>query len=93
MATVYILYSKTADKYYTGSTQNLEPRLKWHAEKKFAGSFTAQHSDWELYFEISDIDYRRARQIESHIKRMKSRHYIQNLKKYPEMAIKLLGKY
>jgi putative endonuclease len=31
--------------------------------------------------------------IEEHIKKMKSKVYIQNLKKYPDMVKKLIAKY
>lgn len=34
-----------------------------------------------------------AMQVEKHIKSMKSRIYIENLKRYPEMIIKLIEKY
>ena len=81
MATVYILYSNTIDKFYTGSCNDLKERLEQHQNKKFDKSFTKQADDWELYFTIDDLDYLQARRIKKHIKEMKSRKYIQNLKK------------
>jgi putative endonuclease len=45
---------------------------------------------------LPKIEYKskkQALQIEKQIKNMKSKVYIQNLKRYPEMTIKLLGKY
>jgi putative endonuclease len=34
-----------------------------------------------------------AHKIENHIKKMKSKKYIENLKKYPEISLRLLQKY
>lgn len=56
-------------------------------------SFTAKADDWQLFYSIDDLIYWQSRQIESHIKKMKSSQYIQNLKKYPEIAQKLIDKY
>ena len=90
MASAYILYSKSIDSYYIGSCKNLEDRLKEHSDKLFSQSFTAnQASDWELFISIDELEYSQARKIENHIKRMKSKKYIQNLKEYPEMIEKL----
>ncbi len=93
MASVYILYSKTADLFYTGSTKDQEQRLIYHEEKEFKSSFTAKYSDWELYFSIDNLNASTAKKIESHIKKMKSKIYIQNLKRYPEMVEKLIARF
>jgi putative endonuclease len=93
MASVYILHSKKLDKYYTGSCMDLSYRIEQHLNKIFKGSFTAIADDWDLYFFIDNLEYTQARNIESHIKKMKSRTYIENLKKYPEISEKLKLKY
>jgi putative endonuclease len=93
MASVYILYSNHLDSFYTGSCKDLSYRMGQHFNKEFAKSFTANADDWELFFFIDELDYTQARGIEAHIKRMKSRTYIHNLKKYPEIADKLKAKY
>ena len=93
MAAVYILYSSSADIFYVGSSKDIEVRMSYHKKKEFINSFTAKYEDWELYFLIDQINNTTARKIEAHIKKMKSRVYIQNLKKYPEMTDKLLCKY
>jgi putative endonuclease len=46
-----------------------------------------------LFFEIPNLDKVAARKIETHIKAMKSKKYINNLKKYPEISLKLIAKY
>jgi len=93
MATVYILFSEKLNKHYIGSCKNLDERLVKHKEKEYINSFTSNTNDWKLCFQVQDLDYQQARKIESHIKSMKSKIYIQNLMKYPEMIIKLIGKF
>ena len=93
MASVYVLYSVSADKYYIGSTKDLMQRFEYHLLKEFKESYTAKYHDWELYFEIPNLTIRIARKIESHIKKMKSRVYLENLRKHPEITKKLILKY
>ncbi len=89
MASVYILYSKSIERFYTGSCFDLLDRLEQHKNKVYEKSFTAKADDWELFFSIDGLAYKQARAIEAHIKKMKKNIYIQNLKKYPEMLEKL----
>lgn len=95
MAFCYILYSPSLDKYYIGSTSEaIESRLDKHLSKFYGTNhFTATVSDWDIHHRILCTSGKQARRIENHIKRMKSKQYIQNLKKYPEMTVKLLSKY
>ena len=93
MANVYILHSKKLDKFYIGSCQDLNERLEKHRNKSFKDSYTTNSEDWELYLDIGNLEYIQARQIELHIKKMKSKVYIQNLVKYPEIIEKLKLKY
>jgi len=91
----YILYSPKADKYYIGSTR-LDPtiRLERHLEEYYGHSkFTKQANDWVLFHIIECYSFSQALKIEKHIKQMKSKTYLQNLSKYPEISMKLLGKY
>ena len=90
---VYILYSKSIDHYYIGSTKNLDVRLDFHLNKKFISSYTTNADDWEIYLAFETENISIAAKIECHIKRMKSRVYLENLKRYPEMVEKLLKKY
>jgi len=91
----YILYSEYLDKFYTGATRiNPESRkdrhlLDYYGDKKF----TAKASDWIIYLEIECKTFTQALKIENQIRRMKSKSYIMNLKKYPEMSFNLLEKY
>lgn len=93
MASVYILFSKDINRYYTGSCLDLESRIAEHMNKLFKGSFTSKANDWKLFFSIDNLSYDSARTIELHIKKMKSSRYIENLKKYPEMCQKLIDQF
>ena len=93
MASVYILFSKKLNRFYTGSCDDLSYRIDQNLNKEFVGSFTTIADDWELYLSIDDLGYKQARLIETHLKKMKSKVYIQNLTKYPEIIERLKGKY
>ena len=93
MFTVYILYSQILDRYYVGETLDMEERIQQHNTGYYSDSYTKQSSDWCLYFKLECESRTQARKIESHIKKMKSRKYIQNLSKYPEISEKLLKTY
>ena len=93
MATVYILYSPIINKYYIGSCVNLSERLIEHQTRKYKDSFTAKSNDWILFYCLDNLDYKKARSIEKHIKRMKSRKYIEDLKKYDIISLNLIKLY
>lgn len=90
---VYILHSGKLDTFYVGETVDLESRIEAHNNGVYRGSFTRRVNDWVLFLKIECVSRKQARCIEAHIKRMKSRGYILNLKKYPEIASKLKIKY
>lgn len=92
MFTVYILYSQKLNNYYTGFTTDLEARLVFHTNAQ-TGKFTAKADDWELFAEFSCESKSQGLKIEKHIKNMKSKVYIENLKKYPEIIEKLKRRY
>jgi putative endonuclease len=93
MASVYILYSKKLERFYVGSCKDLDYRIDQHLNKDFKASFTSKAEDWEVFFFIDDLQYAQARKIEKHIKSMKSKKYIQNLLKYPELTQNLVNQY
>jgi putative endonuclease len=73
----YILYSKTLDKYYIGSTNNISHRLIQHNSKHLG--FTGSVVDWQIvYHEIYDSG-RDALKRERQIKSWKSRKMIEKL--------------
>ena len=89
MASVYILFSQKLDRFYIGSCNDLSYRIGQHLNKEFTNSFTAKANDWELYFFIDNLAHQQSRLIERHIKNMKSRQYITNIKMHPEIIDKL----
>ncbi|WP_172805239.1 GIY-YIG nuclease family protein [Aquiflexum balticum] len=68
---VYILYSKSIDRFYIGYTENMESRLDQHNRHVFKGSFTDRADDWELYHSIPNLYENTAKLIEKHIKKNK----------------------
>ncbi|MBK7763998.1 MAG: GIY-YIG nuclease family protein [Bacteroidetes bacterium] len=94
MIACYILFSPSKNLFYTGFVQDsFEERLKKHNEGFYEKTFTSITNDWELFLLIDCNTIHEAICIEKHIKKMKSKIYIINLKKYPEMILKLKGKF
>jgi putative endonuclease len=90
----YILYSKSINRYYIGYTSDFEERLKLHNGGYFGGkSYTSRSSDWGLFLLIPCKTIEQAVFVESRIKRMKSRQYIENLKKQPSLVEKILKEF
>ncbi|QDP84323.1 GIY-YIG nuclease family protein [Chryseobacterium sp. SNU WT5] len=90
---VYILILNSSKSFYIGETEDMEQRLVQHNAHFFKNSYTQKHSDWEIYHLIHCENRTQARKIEHHIKKMKSRKYIENLKQYPEITVRLLEKF
>jgi len=86
---VYIIYSKSIDKYYIGQTENFETRIAEHNSGFYANSFTSQVNDWFLFYLINCDSKTQAIKIEAHIKRMKSRKYIESIARYSDIEEKL----
>ncbi|KIA97768.1 endonuclease [Flavobacterium sp. KMS] len=90
---VYIIYSPSKETYYIGETSDIQIRIQWHNLGQFKNSHTKIANDWTLFYSIECVDIYQARKIEKHIKSMKSKTYLLNLQKYPEITEKLLLKY
>lgn len=91
---VYILYSTKADSFYTGfTTDTIENRLQKHLADYYENKFTSNVKDWTIFLTINCSSTSQARKIETHIKKMKSKKYILNLKKHPAICQILIQKY
>ena len=90
---VYILFSEKLNRYYTGYTTDFEVRFNFHLKDDQARKFTYNADDWVEFLRIECTSKNQALAIEKHIKRMKSKTYIENLNKYPEMRQKLINQY
>ncbi|MBN7810853.1 GIY-YIG nuclease family protein [Algoriphagus sp. H41] len=90
---VYIIYSKSTDRYYIGQTEDLGERLSMHNSHFFTHSFTKIASDWELKYALTCRSRSQALRIESHIKKNKSRKYIEDVIRHESIGLRLLEKY
>jgi len=67
---VYILYSKSLDKYYIGHTLNMDERLKKHNNRH--RGFTGKNDDWKVvyteYCGSRSEAMKREREIKSRVK-------------------------
>jgi putative endonuclease len=73
----YIIYSKTRDRYYVGSTSDLISRLKKHNTNH--SGFTGKIGDWEIKLYESFPTQKEALSREKQIKSWKSRKLIEKL--------------
>lgn len=92
---VYILFSKKLNRFYISATrlspnQRLERHLSGYYESK---KFTSKANDWDLFYSIECSSFNQVLLIEKRIKQMKSKVYIKNLIKFPEITNKLLLKH
>jgi putative endonuclease len=85
---VYILFSKTANKYYIGHTDDVQRRLSEHNDPLAStGKFCAKNGPWEIVFVQSDFVTRAdAMKREKQIKSWKSRKKIEELMKRIPLA-------
>ena len=80
---VYILYSSSADKYYVGSSADVDARLHDHNHGDRPDQlkkYTAKHRPWELKLTIVAGEIRsEGMKMERFIKGKKSRRFIEQL--------------
>ena len=93
MLCVYVIYSKQENQYYIGQTSDLGKRICEHNTAFYSGTFTSKSKDWELFYKIDCISNKQALKIERHLKKMKSRKFIEDLKRYPEISNKLISRF
>ena len=92
MDCVYILHSIKLNRFYIGYTSDFDIRLEFHRNAP-SHKFTANADDWDLFLQIECDSKLQGLLIEKHIKSMKSKIYIENLLKYPEIILKLKDQY
>jgi len=75
---LYILYSKSSDRYYIGHTGDvLEERIRKH--NSHHGGFTGRSADWKLVYKEVFATKQMALKRETEIKAWKSRKRIEML--------------
>ena len=73
---VYILYSKSLDRYYVGQTSSVENRLRFHNDAKRNRIWTKRGIPWEVKTCIEFPSRTEAIIVEAFIKKQKSRKTI-----------------
>jgi putative endonuclease len=68
-------------------------RFQNHLDKFYPNSFTSKANDWVVYYSIELLNISSAIRFEKHIKKMKSRKFIENLKNSPELEADLKLKF
>ena len=76
---LYIIYSKTTDRFYTGETHDIDERLHKHNNHDYDNSFTKIANDWKLVLQFNCNDRKSALFLEQFIKKMKSRKFIEKI--------------
>ena len=79
MYTVYVLYSDSSNKHYTGFTTNLENRLLSHNE--LGKEWTSKYRPWNLIYTKSFEEKKEALQYERWLKSGVGREFINSIKK------------
>ena len=75
--TVYIIYSKSIDKFYVGYTNNLQRRFGEHNRKKH--KYTDRGIPWIVVHTETFKSKNEAMDREAFIKKQKSRKFIEEL--------------
>ncbi len=73
---LYIIFSKSLNKYYIGESHNIEERLEKHNNHTYKGAFTKIANDWYIVFSKKYNSKEDALFLEAFIKRMKSKKFI-----------------
>ena len=89
---LYILYSKSINRYYVGETADIDNRLSQHNAHYFSKSFTKTAEDWDVVLSKKCSDKADSVYLERFIKRMKSRKFIEKIIKDPEILDEILLK-
>jgi putative endonuclease len=74
---LYILKSQSADKYYTGISQNPQGRLEYH--NTLEKGFTSRYRPWKIMFVKEFSSKEEAMVIEKKIKNWKSKKMIEKI--------------
>jgi len=75
--TVYILYSETYNKHYTGFTSDLEARIMSYNE--FGHGWTSKYRPWNVIFTKEFQDKKEAMKFEKWLKSGAGRDFVKSL--------------
>ena len=89
---LYIIYSSSLDKFYTGETTDVQERLLKHNEHAYQKAFTKAADDWTIKLQKKCENKSDAVYLEQFIKRMKSKKFILKIIQNPEILDDILSK-
>ncbi len=89
---LYILFSEKLNSYYTGETPDVDIRLDLHNNHHFKKAFTNAADDWTIKLAFKTDSKENALYLESLIKRMKSKKFIQKVINDPSILNQILEK-
>jgi putative endonuclease len=89
---LYIIYSKSIDRYYVGESPDIFRRLDQHNSHYFKGAFTKAAEDWEVVLSMECENRTDATYLEKFIKRMKSKTFIRKIIKDNRILVDILSK-
>ena len=75
---VYIIYSKSINRYYVGSTNNIKDRMRRHNSGQ--GKYTKKGIPWELVKLFEATTRPEAVSLEMKIKKRGARRYLEDIK-------------
>ena len=75
----YILYSSKLDRYYVGTTDHVDRRVNEHNSAYYKNAYTSKGIPWELKLSIPCANSSEAYRLETFIKKMKSRVFIEKM--------------
>ena len=87
---VYVIYSEKLNRFYTGTTDDLDKRIEQHNSAFYPNSFTSKGIPWELKVFFSFENNKTALDAEKFIKRMKSKIFIEKIIKNPGLFTKII---
>ena len=87
---VYIIYSDKINRFYTGTTDDLDKRIEQHNSAFYPNSFTTKGAPWVLKVDFSFENNETAYFAERFIKRMKSKKFIEKIIKDPDLFTEII---
>ena len=89
----YIIQSQKLGNFYIGACHNdLDERIANHNNTYYGkSSFTSKTNDWKLFLAFTVTSFSHAIRLERKIKAMKSSKFINNLKAFPELRMKIIN--
>ena len=92
MYSIYIIYSKKIDRYYVGTTDDVEKRLDEHNSGFYNEAYTVKGVPWELRLSFEYESSQKAYGLEKFLKKMKSRVFLEKVIVDPDILLDIQNK-